>query len=287
MPQEAALGAGYAVVALLPGCGLLLTTGFKTAASIIITAATFFPVSLRKFITCLGCFYLTSFVLGGLVFGVIFFLHAGPITSLNGVGVTINQHLWKGILLGLATFWAAVKGFGALQRKGLLENFFKIPVLIRAENKQVKVDALLDTGNQLKDPMTGRPVIVVEYTSLKPLLPVQLHPFFEADGDADIWEILSSWAGAALLRAFVPFPFSPWVRQRGCFLVTVPMKCCWSRMAGSPARLRRFWPFTGKACFPAGLIRRCWDPTCLKRPPSLTSTWSRQRDGPVRQASQL
>jgi stage II sporulation protein GA (sporulation sigma-E factor processing peptidase) len=73
----AALGAGYAVVALLPGCSLLLTIGFKTAASIIITAATFFPVPLRKFITCLGCFYLTSFVLGGLVFGVIFFFHAG------------------------------------------------------------------------------------------------------------------------------------------------------------------------------------------------------------------
>lgn len=161
----------------------------------------------------------------------------------------------------------------------MLENFFKIPVLIRAENKQVKVDALLDTGNQLKDPMTGRPVIVVEYTSLKPLLPVQLHPFFEADGDADIWEILSSLGGCGAASRFCAIPFQSLGKTEGCFLVTVPMKCCWSRMAGSPARLRRFWPFTGKACFPAGLIRRCWDPTCLKRPPSLTSTWSGRGTG--------
>ena len=260
----AALGAGYAVVALLPGCGLLLTTGFKTAASIIITAATFFPVSLRKFITCLGCFYLTSFVLGGLVFGVIFFLHAGPITSLNGVGVTINQHLWKGILLGLATFWAAVKGFGALQRKGLLENFFKIPVLIRAENKQVKVDALLDTGNQLKDPMTGRPVIVVEYTSLKPLLPVQLQPFFEADGDADIWEILSSLGGCGAASRFCAIPFQSLGKTEGLLLGYRPDEVLLEQNGRQPCAVKAILAIYRRSLFPGGSYQALLGPNLLE-----------------------
>lgn len=259
----AALGAGYAVVALLPGCSLLLTIGFKTAASIIITAATFFPVPLRKFITCLGCFYLTSFVLGGLVFGVILFFHAGVITSLSGVGVIINQHLWTGILLGLAAFWAAVKGFNALQKKGLLENIFKIPVLIRTDSKQVKVDALLDTGNQLEDPMTGHPVIVVEYSLLKPLLPMRLHPFFEADGDADIWEILSSLSGCGAASRFSAIPFQSLGKTKGLLLGYRPDEILLEQHGRKPCAVKAVLAIYRKSLFPGGSCQALLGPNLL------------------------
>ncbi len=214
----AALGAGYAMVTLLPGCSFLLTIGFKTAASLVITAVTFLPVSLRMFLTCLGCFYLTSFILGGLAFGIIFFIHAGSITSLNGVGTVIAEHLWSGIFLGLTAFWAAVKGFAALQKKGLFENLFKMSVLIRTGSDQVKVDALLDTGNQLRDPMTGHPVIVVEFTPLKPLLPAQVSTFFEKEREAEIWEILSSLGGDGAAPRFSAIPFQSLGRTNGLML---------------------------------------------------------------------
>jgi stage II sporulation protein GA (sporulation sigma-E factor processing peptidase) len=214
----AALGAGYALVTLFPGCGLFLTLGCKTIASVIITAVTFSPVPLRLFFTCLGCFYLTSLGLGGLALGVIFFLHAGAITSLNEVGMIINGHLWTGILLGLAALGAAVKGLAALQRKGLWEKLFKIPVLIRSGCNQVKIDAFLDTGNQLTDPLTGRPVIVVEYSLLKPLLPLQVRPFFEAEGEADIWEVLSSLGGDSDASRFSAIPFQSLGKSRGLIL---------------------------------------------------------------------
>ena len=39
------------------------------------------------------------------------------------------------------------------------------------ENKIVKIKAMLDTGNQLKEPITGTPVIIVEKEKLYGLLP--------------------------------------------------------------------------------------------------------------------
>ena len=189
--------------------------------------------------------------------------HAGVITSLSGVGVIINQHLWTGILLGLAAFLGSCKGFNALQKKGLLENIFKIPVLILTESKKLKVDKLLDTGNQLEDPMTGHPVIVVEYSLLKPLLPMRLHPFFEADGDADIWEILSSLSGCGAASRFSAIPFQSLGKTKGLLLGYRPDEILLEQHGRKPCAVKAVLAIYRKSLFPGGSCQALLGPNLL------------------------
>ncbi len=203
----AALGAFYSLALFIPGKTFLLSVWFKTAASVIIAAAAFAPLKPKKFLICLGCFYLTSFALGGLTLGIIFFTHSGRIVSYNGVGSVVAEGFWPGIYLGLAALWAAGKGLAYLIKKGSFESLFKMNLLIKSGGKQVNVEALLDTGNNLKDPLTKHPVIVVEYFVLKPLLPREVQVCFEKEGEPDVWGFLGSLGGNRSASRFSAVPF--------------------------------------------------------------------------------
>ncbi len=203
----AVLGASYSLLLFVPGNHFFMSVWFKTIASVIITAVVFAPLSFRKFFTCLGCFYLTSFTLGGLIFGMIFFVHSSRLASYNNIGSIISEHFWPGIFLGLAAFWVTGKGITTLIKKGFFENIFKMGLLIKWGSRQVKVDALMDSGNQLKDPMTKKPVVVVEYAVLKALLPVEIQTYFEEGGEPDVWKILSSLGENNYASRFSVIPF--------------------------------------------------------------------------------
>lgn len=214
----AALGAFYALAVFIPGAGFLQSIWFKTMASAIIVAVTFYPLTVRRFLIYLGCFFLASFTLGGLTIGMIFYLHSGQLSGWGSVGKVLSSNFWPGILLGLIALWAASNGFAALLKKGKFENLFRIPVLIKSGGKQVRVEALLDTGNQLKDPMTQNPVVVVEYDYLKSLLPEEVKSGIERDGEANVWDILGSLSESSHISRFSAVPFQSLGRANGMML---------------------------------------------------------------------
>ena len=47
-------------------------------------------------------------------------------------------------------------------------------IKIKINGKEKTLDAMVDTGNMLKEPITGTPVAVVERTSLYDLLPKEI-----------------------------------------------------------------------------------------------------------------
>ena len=51
-----------------------------------------------------------------------------------------------------------------------------VPAVLTLEGRRVALTALVDTGNTLTDPATGRPVLVAEADSLEELLPPGLRP---------------------------------------------------------------------------------------------------------------
>ena len=57
--------------------------------------------------------------------------------------------------------------------KGLKE---LVPAVLTLDGRRVALTALVDTGNTLTDPATGRPVMVAEGEKLSPLLPEPLGP---------------------------------------------------------------------------------------------------------------
>lgn len=214
----AALGAVYALAVLAPGYDFLLSLWFKIIISFLMLAVTFSPLPPRKFLTCLGTFYLASFTLGGITLGVIFFIHSGEITSFDGAATVVSRNFWPGILLGLGAFWVAGRGITSVMNRGVFDNLFKMTITIIYGEEQIKTEALLDTGNQLCDPLTGFPVIVVEYAVIKPLLPVEIRAIYERGGEPDVWQILQSLEHSSCAGRFSAIPFQSLGRGNGLML---------------------------------------------------------------------
>ena len=101
------------------------------------------------------------------------------LTALAGGAATAAYSFTAGSLA--ASFIAAIAtvamaaeaGWGAVHR-GIRDGLFVVPVDIDFGADRVSVQALIDTGNRLRDPVSGNPVIIVEYGAMESALPQEV-----------------------------------------------------------------------------------------------------------------
>lgn len=130
------------------------------------------PNNFKKLIKQLVIFYLTSFVFGGCAFAMLYFIKPQNILIKNGVYVgtyPIKIALLGGILGFLITNIAFNIIKTKLKKKDII---YKLKIEI--SKKQQEIEAILDTGNSLKDPITKKPVIIVEKEKLYSIVPKEI-----------------------------------------------------------------------------------------------------------------
>jgi stage II sporulation protein GA (sporulation sigma-E factor processing peptidase) len=187
----AAVGAAAAVWATFPGGRWLNATPGVLLGTIALLALAFWPCSLRQALRVGAVFLFVGGSMAGMVLLLAARLPAFP-TTLDLAGVLL-------CLVGGRHVWEAVRD-RARVRAGIYR------LRVRLGETTVEIGALLDTGNGLKEPLTGRPVAVVEARALAELLPMALLEAVAGDGAEARWDRLldlpEPWA--AQLRT-VPF----------------------------------------------------------------------------------
>lgn len=160
----AAIGGTYAVACVLPG-GAFLQTGWvqaAAAAAMILAAFGWKKTTLKQ-----GLFFLAlSFAFGGAV--LLLVQAAEPDCVLIGgrayYGVTFPALLLlAGACYGLAA--VVLRGWGSHTGGDLA------PLELELQSSRVCLQALRDTGNTLRDPVSGQPILVAEWQVLCRLLP--------------------------------------------------------------------------------------------------------------------
>ena len=167
----AALGGMYAVAIFLPGLSFLARPPCRLAAAVLMVLAAFWKS--RRLLRQVVIFLALSCAFGG---GVL------AIGLLGGRGLTLsNGVLYSGMDLKIVLLSAA-GCYGALtllfQRTGrhTAAAGELRPVRLTLGERQVSLIALVDTGNTLTDPATGRPVLVAEADCVEELLPPGIRP---------------------------------------------------------------------------------------------------------------
>ena len=90
-------------------------------------------------------------------------------------------------------------------------------IKINYKGKNTKVKAMIDTGNLLKDPITSIPVIVVEKTDLRDIIPINILDAIDKviDGmDINLMEEI----GEDYISRFRLIPFSSLGKQNGMLI---------------------------------------------------------------------
>jgi stage II sporulation protein GA (sporulation sigma-E factor processing peptidase) len=160
---SAALGALYSVLTLLPEAGFLVTVPMKLCLGVAMVLVSFGGARriLRPFIA----FLCVSAAFGGAVYGAAL-LAGAPVEN----GLYINASM-RVLLLSFAACYLALtlvfKRLGTRQKRRTME------VTIALGGVRASFTALHDTGNELFDPVSGLPVMVVESRALKTLFPAE------------------------------------------------------------------------------------------------------------------
>lgn len=136
---------------------------FQVIVALIAIKISFEPKSIKKLIKEVLFFYFISFIFGGLSFAMASLFNNGKITILDGVLVS-DFSAFKVLLCGIL---GAILVVAFLKKKK--EHVFR-KITIGLDGKKVDVKVLLDTGNLLREPYTGKPVIIVEKNAINEIL---------------------------------------------------------------------------------------------------------------------
>jgi len=215
----ASLGALYSIFILLPGCVCLNSLPIKLLFAMLIPLLAFYPVRLKLFLRILGYFYLSSFLAGGTAMALVYFTNHSPYLSYLGQGFSyVNRfNIWT-MLVTIIVVICLVQIARLARQKKNLEDLFSLGVTIIFVGQEIHLQAMVDTGNQLKDPFTGIPVIIVEYEALISILPQEVKEIFSQVKENDLEKTYDLLSKSDWCSRFRLIPFNSLGRANGMLL---------------------------------------------------------------------
>jgi len=162
----AALGAAYAAAVFFPGMGFLLHPLCKLGAAILALLIGY--GGSRRLLRVSLTFFAVSAAFGGGIFA---------LELLGGRGLTLKNGIFYSamdlrlILLSAAGCYVLISLIFQRSARHSALNRELVPALLTLNGRRVALTALVDTGNTLTDPATGRPVMVAEGEKLSGLFP--------------------------------------------------------------------------------------------------------------------
>lgn len=142
-------------------------SGFQVFVGILIILIAFRPRNLKLLIKQVFLFYFINFVFAGTSFALMCAFNKDKFSIFNGV-VIGNFDVFKVFLAGIIAIIMLTYFF----RKRSKHVFKDVVISISGKVKEIRL--LLDTGNLLREPYTGKPVMIVEKSALKNVIDEEL-----------------------------------------------------------------------------------------------------------------
>ena len=217
----AMLGAAYLVIMiLLPDMKVYTTVLSKLLLSVAMVAVTFHFTKLTLFFKALAMFYAATFLFAGAGFALMFFNREWGIMR-NGVLMTPMALLntkWSELLMAFVVTLIILRIVWDVIQKKFLREKLLVQMIISFDKKSIQLFALVDTGNSLHDPLTNMPVVVVEYSAVKELLPLDIRGIFEKNSDNDLNMITATISCSDWFSRFRLIPFTSLGKENGMLI---------------------------------------------------------------------
>ncbi len=164
----AAVGTAYAVIAPLRAFYFLQHIAFKILVSAAMILVVYGKIDAFDFIKRLVSFYaMAALTAGALYFiGGLFF----TVRVSGGLLFLSGPPLWLLLLCGAAIVKGAERAYLALKR-GAGVQASQARISVRVGSRTVVVQALIDTGSSLHDPVSGLPIVLLPNEHMKRLYP--------------------------------------------------------------------------------------------------------------------
>lgn len=180
---------------------------FRLLVSIAMVMIAFNPIRLRDFVKILGFFYLISFMVGG---GVLAFFYLINMDRAFTDGIFLFNSIsipWWILLVSSSFMLLFFKFLWPLLYNIMVKDKLLASVTVMFRGKSASFPSLIDTGNDLSDPVTSDPVIIVEFDAIRCLLDEKYQTIIESmvEGDFSYNSMLS-----ASLTNHIPWRLIPY-----------------------------------------------------------------------------
>lgn len=215
------IGAIYSALQYMYNTKILSNIIIKIILSIVIIIIAFHPQNIKKMFKQLTLFYLTTFTFGGVATYLIYVLKPQNIIIKNGmyVGTYVLKVIFIGAILGTIILIVSFK----MSKNKITKKDMICKVSIKLNGKEVILDTMVDTGNMLKEPITGNPVVVVEKNSLYDVIPKEILNNTDSILGGDFEKIPDD-----IKQEYIPklkfIPFSSLGKQNGMLIGIKPEK---------------------------------------------------------------
>lgn len=158
------IGSLYSLIIFVDDINPFLLEISKLIASVIILLVAFRFNRLGLFIKVLVIYYISSFLLLGFIMAMCFIFKLKFVAINNSV---LYFNISAPVIIASAFVAYLLSSlFIRLYNRGLSKNEL-YTLIIENKGTTVRLNALLDTGNRLKEPFSNRPVIVVDSNKIK------------------------------------------------------------------------------------------------------------------------
>ena len=163
------IGAIYAVISVIEIFEIYNSIFIKILVSMIIIYISIDSKNFKSLFKALLVFYLVSFTFGGIALALLYFIKPENILMKNGV--YIGTYPIKIVLLGGILGYILISVVYSIIKSKYSKKKKICDIEISIDGKVKSIHALIDSGNFLKEPITGVPVVVVETLYLNDLVP--------------------------------------------------------------------------------------------------------------------
>ena len=167
---SATIGAIYSIALYITNMKIYTSIFSKFVLSIVMMYVAFKPQKVKKLCKQTIIFYLTSFIFGGVALYLVYYLNPEEILIKNGMYV--GEYVLKVIILGAIFACIIVKISINLIKSKIKCSYCKIT--IKLNEKEITTQAMIDTGNLVKEPITNAPVVIVESSLLEGIIPREI-----------------------------------------------------------------------------------------------------------------
>jgi stage II sporulation protein GA (sporulation sigma-E factor processing peptidase) len=209
-------GAVYAVLSYFPEYSYLFSFFIKILFSILIVIVAYTPAYFHLLLKLTGVFYIVSFIFGGASFGLFYFINGLNLTS-NGISF-IKDFPLKILVVAVVVAYLTIKYSWDYVQHRIKRERLIVRVEMSFDNRQLCIDALVDTGNSLKDPITDVPVMITDYSMIRELLPDDIKKIFERYSENELNAIAEIMSISKWATRFRIIPFKSLGRENGMLI---------------------------------------------------------------------
>ena len=166
------IGSLYAIILYITNMKIYTSVISKVILSIIMVYIAFNPQSVKKMWKQVLIFYLTSFVFGGVSLYLIYVMKPQEILMRNGMFV--GDYVLKVIMFGAIVAFFVIKVSLKIIKTKINPKDIYCKIKLKLNGKQIETNAMIDTGNLVKEPITNTPVVIVESSLLYEVLPKEI-----------------------------------------------------------------------------------------------------------------